>query len=152
MKRVKLFILVIVIVMFGAGCAMENLKNGNENSSTLTFNITWNQALSNGEEKSLIDEAVSKGYKVYIGIAKKLDVTRSGIFKFYEKREIEYYLNKNVEFTIPKADYGIYTLALFIDRNGDGGDHWMDDLDMINHKDINVTAVSQKVDVAVNIN
>lgn len=121
-------------------------------SSTLKFNITWNQAVSNGEEKSLIDEAVSKGYKVYIGIAKKLDVTRSGIFKFYEKREIEYYLNKNVEFTIPKADYGIYTLALFIDRNGDGGDHWMDDLDMINHKDINVTAVSQKVDVAVNIN
>ncbi len=152
MKRVKLFILVVVIVMFGAGCAMENLKNGNEKSSTLKFNITWNQAVSNGEEKSLIDEAVSKGYKVYIGIAKKLDVTRSGIFKFYEKREIEYYLNKNVEFTIPKADYGIYTLALFIDRNGDGGDHWMDDLDMINHKDINVTAVSQKVDVAVNIN
>ncbi len=121
-------------------------------SSTLTFNVTWNQAVSNGVEKSIIDEAVRKGYKVYIGITRKLDVTKSGIFKFYEKQEIEYYVNKNVVFTIPKADYGVYTLALFIDRNGDGADHWMDDIDLVYFKDIAVNTTSQKIDIPVYIN
>lgn len=121
-------------------------------SSKLTFNVTWNQVVSTkGVEKSIIDEAITKGYKAYIGIAKKSDVTRSGIFNFYEKQEIVFYVNKNVEFTIKEADYGIYTLALFIDRNGDGADHWMDDIDLIYFKDITVNSTSQTIDVPVEI-
>ena len=114
MKRVKLFILVIVIVMFGAGCAMENLKNGNEKSSTLTLNVNWDEAVANESTNKVIEDAITKGYKVYAGIIKSSEVDKSGTINLKKKQEISYRTNKNVVFTIQEADYTKYQVYIYI--------------------------------------
>ena len=94
MKRVILVIFVGFLAIVGAGCTKANLKNDNENSSTLTLNVNWDEAVANESTNKVIEDAIAKGYKVYAGIIKKCSiilgiiVAISGIYSYYKYRKI----------------------------------------------------------------
>lgn len=117
----KKILVTILLILTCYGCTeLDKLTEEIPKSSTLTFNVNWKDITATKSiDETMIEDAVSKGYKLYLGIIKNSEMVKGGIVKCTQQKEISYKTSSSVLFTIAETDYTDYQAYIYIDKDGD---------------------------------